>query len=142
MPVKIYDADQVTLSCFGFNVDSGLADGEFCALEREMSHRSAKSGTDGEVVVSKNNSKLATLHIKVMQTSDANTKLSAILELDRRKSNGAGVGKFILRDRSGTALHSGTCWIQDVPGSTFAREATEREWTLGVTLDVDFPGGS
>jgi len=139
---KIYDADQVTLSTFGFLVDSGLADGEFLAMERAMGHRTSKSGTDGEVVTSKTNNKLVKIKVKLMKTSDGNTKLSAVYQADRAAPNGVGVGPLMIRDRSGTEIYAGTCWIEDPPNATFDREATEREWTLGAELTVDFPGGS
>lgn len=139
---KIYDADQVTLSAFGFLLDSGLADGEFLAMERAMGHRTSKSGTDGEVVTSKTNNRLVKIKVKLMKTSDGNTKLSAIYQADRAAPNGVGVGPLMIRDRSGTEMYAGTTWIEDPPNPTFDREATEREWTLGAELTVDFPGGS
>lgn len=144
--VKIYDADQVTLSTFGFLVDSGFADGEFISIEHLQPRRTSKQGTDGEIVTSKTTGsgkpKHGKMTVKLMQTSDGNSKYAAVAEIDDRSPNGAGVGPFLVRDRSGTMLMAGNCWIEEVPDPTFDREATPREWVLGLEIEFEFQGGS
>lgn len=139
---KIYDANQVTLSLFAFLVDSGFADGEFCRIEQESNDFTDLAGTDGEVTRSKTNDRRVTITVILMQTSEANTKLTAINNLDRAANNGAGVGPFLIKDRSGLALHAGSCWIAKPPTVVYGREGTAREWTLRGILDERFDGGS
>lgn len=139
---KIYDANMVTAVFFGLLIDSGFADGEFVRMEQESDDFTDVNGTDGEVTRSKTNDRRVTITITLMQTSEGNSKLSAINILDRRANNGAGVGPFLLKDRSGTAIAGGSCWIAKPPSTVYGREATAREWKLRGILDERFDGGS
>lgn len=139
---KIYDANQVTAVFFGFILDSGFADGEFIRIEQESDDFTDVAGTDGQVTRSKTNDRRVTITVTLMQTSEGNSKLSAINILDRKAKNGAGVGPFLVKDRSGTALHVGSCWVAKPPTTVYDRGATAREWKLRGILDERFDGGS
>lgn len=142
MTMKVYDADQISISVAGIPL-SGFADGEFVTLSYESDLFSDVSGTDGEVTRSKTNDRRATLTVKLMQTSDSNDFLSALFNADDRAANGAGVGAFMLRDRSGRAVYSASeCWVSKPPDVSFDREATEREWTFRIAKLEYFTGGS
>ena len=131
MGLKVYDADQVSISLAGIPIDSGFADGEFLRIEQEGDDFTDVVGTDGEVSRSKTKDRRATITILLMQTSDANVLLSGLNNLDRLAPNGAGVGTLLVRDRQGTSLYrSDECWIQKPPDVSFDRESTTREWTL------------
>jgi len=139
---KIYDANEVSLIFGGIIIDSGFADGEFCRIEQEADDFTDLAGTDGEVTRSKTNDRRVTITLTLMQTSEGNSKLSALNLLDRRMSGGAGVVPFLVKDRSGTALHAGSCWVAKPPATVYGREATAREWKLRGILDERFDGGS
>ncbi len=139
---KIYDADMVTLALFAFLIDSGFADGEFIRIETEADTFTDVAGTDGEVTRSKTNDKRVTITVTLMQTSAGNTKLTAVHNLDVKGSNGAGVGPFLIKDRNGTALHAGTCWIAAPPTVVYGRGAEAREWKIRGVMAERFDGGS
>jgi hypothetical protein len=96
--VTTYSADEVTLSLFGRQIDSGYADGEFVSVEKDADDFTDKAGSDGEVARAKTNDKRATWKVKLLQTSLGNNILSAQRTLDLGSQNGAGVGVAELRD--------------------------------------------
>lgn len=143
MGFKIYDADQVSVNIAGIPVTGGYADGEFIRIEFETDAFTDVVGTDGEVTRSKTNDRRATATLSLMQTADANNLLAALHQADRNAPNGAGVGAFLVRDRQGTAIYTGSeCWISKPPDATFDREATPREWVVRIAHLEDFTGGT
>lgn len=131
---KIYDANQVTLSVADILIDSGFAEGAFVEVEQNEEDFKIVVGTDGSVTRSKTNNKSAKVIVRLLQTSDGNAQLSALNRLDKAQPNGAGVGAFLLKDRtSGTVLYQGEhCWIAKPPKVTMDKVATPREWELAV----------
>ena len=128
---KTYSADEVSLSIAGYTIDSGFADGEFVSIEMASDDFSDKVGADGEVARAKTNDRRATIKIKLLQTSQGNDLLSGLRTLDINGPNGAGVGAFLLRDRSGLMVaQAGKCWISKAPTVARGREIVEYEWTL------------
>lgn len=143
MALKVYDANEVTVSIAGLPIESGFDDGEFVRIEQEAEDFIDKVGTDGEVTRSKTNDRRATVSILLMQSSDANALLSGLNNIDRLAGNGAGVGPFLVRDRQGLALYAAAeCWISKPPDVSFDREPTAREWTLRVASLERFDGGN
>lgn len=140
---KVYDADQVTVLVAGVPITSGYADGEFCTVEQETEDFMDVVGTDGEVTRSKTNDRRATITIKLMQSSDGNALLSALNNLDKFGTGGAGIGPLLIKDRQGTSVYSSAkCWISKPPSVTFDRDAKERTWTIRCSNLIRFDGGN
>jgi len=143
MGFKIYDPDQITIVAMGIPIDKGYADGEFVTLDNVEDAFTMKVGTDGEVTRSKTNNKTAIVTLKLMQSADANTALSALHNLDLAAPNGAGVGPLLIKDRSGTSLWAASkAWIQKPPAVSLDREATPREWQIACADLVRVDGGN
>ena len=143
MGLKVYDANEVTVSIAGLPIESGYDDGEFCRIEQEADDFTDKAGTDGEVTRSKTNDRRATISIMLMQSSTGNALLSGLNNIDRLAGNGAGVGPLLVRDRQGLALYAAAeCWISKPPDVSFDREPTAREWTLRCASLERFDGGN
>src|SRR5215472_18970077 len=131
MALKVYDADQVSLIFMGALIQSGFDDGVFLDIDQEADDFTHKVGTDGETARSKTNNHNADVKVHLMQTSDGNAALSALNNLDKLAPNGAGVGPMLIRDRQGTSLYTAAhCWVRKPPDVQFAREASDRVWTL------------
>jgi hypothetical protein len=132
MGFKRYDAAQVTAVFMGILIDSGLSEGEFLSIEQSAPDYEAYVGTDGEVGRSRTNNRHAVIKLKLMQTSDGNTFLSALRNAGILATNGSDVGPMLVRDRiSGTCLYSATkCWIAAPPAVSYDSKITTREWTL------------
>lgn len=142
MALRHYDPDQISLLVAGIPI-KGFADGEFLTLEMEADAFSDVVGSDGEVTRSKTNDNRATATIKLMQSSDSNDLLSALYNTDLKAPNGAGVGAFLVRDRSGRSLYAATaCWIMKAPDISLDRTATAREWVIRIANLERFDGGN
>ncbi len=132
--VKVFSADQHSVSLAGILINSGWVDGEFCSVEQASDSFGDKVGADGEVVRWATLDRRATAKIKVMQTSDGNAELSALHNSDINTPNGAGVGVFELRDLATGVLlaHADHAWIQKPPAVARGREVTDQEWTIRI----------
>lgn len=130
--LKRYDAAQVTMVFMGLLIDSGFADGEFLTIEASAPDYETVVGTDGEVSRSRTNNRHATIMVKLAQTSDGNTFLTALLTAGLLAKNGADVGPMLVRDRvSGTCTWTASkCWIAKPPNVSLDNKVTMREWTL------------
>jgi hypothetical protein len=148
MGFKIYDASEISVSIAGIPIDpgtgpGGYADGEFMTIEWEGDQFTDVVGTDGEVTRSKTNDLRATATLRLMQSSAANAALSALSLLDQKTPNGAGVGAFMVRDRSGLSIHEAAeCWIAQMPNATYGREAGPREWKIRIAKLNSLIGGN
>ena len=141
--MKIYDADQVSITFGGVLIESGYADGQFLSIEWDNPQFSDVAGTDGEVTRSKSNDRRATITVSLMQTSDGNAQLAAIAARDRLEPNGAGVAALQVNDRNGNSLYeAAAAWISQTPNVTFDREATQRDWTIRCENLIDTTGGT
>lgn len=140
---KVYDADQVTVVLANIPIDSGYADGEFLRIEQDSNDFSDYVGTDGEVTRSKTNDRRATITLILAQSSTGNAILSALNNLDREASGGAGIGTMLIRDKQGTSIYTASkCWIAKPPNVTFGRETSTREWMLRVANLRRLDGGN
>lgn len=138
----VYDPDQVTIAIAGIPM-RGYADGEFLTIEMETDAFADVCGSSGEVVRTRSNDRRATAVIKLLAASGSNDLLSAIYNTDQNAQNGAGVGAFMVRDRTGRSLFSATnCWISKAPNVSFDKTPGSREWTIRIARLERFDGGS
>lgn len=131
MALKTYDAGRLDVSFAGIPLTEGLADGTFLTITPNAEGFSIKVGADGEVTRSRSRDRSATATLVLMQTSEANRRLSLLYAADRAATNGQGVGAFFVQDRGGeTILEASKAFISDDPDVTFGPEAETREWTF------------
>ena len=141
--MKNYDANQVTLIIAGLIIDSGFNDGDFVTVDQDSDDFTDVVGADGEVSRARTNDNRATVKVTLMATSDGNSILSTLNNLDKSATNGAGVGPFFLRDKQGTALYSSdACWVSKPPGVAYGKEVGTREWTVRIANLSRYDGGS
>lgn len=141
--VKNWDASQLVMVFMGIGVSTGFDENEFLDVEPEAETFGHKVGADGEVTRFRNNNRVNKLTLKLMQTSDANSLLSAIANLDQNTPGGAGIGPMLIQDLQGTTLFAAQfCWISKRPKRTFAREAQAREWELTAVIDEEIDGNN
>ncbi len=136
-----YDSNQISISIGDFIIDSGFADGEFLSIAPDSEKFLKVVGTDGETARSKTNNSNYTATLRLLQTSEANSTLTALMNLDLDSDNGAGVGVFRVVDLSGTQeIQAQDAWIENDPTQAFDRSATVREWTIALS-NVRITGG-
>jgi hypothetical protein len=142
---KVYNGDEVFFTFGPVTVISGRADDEFLTITQESDDAVDVAGTDGEVAVSRTNDKRATIVVKLLQTADANDKLSEIRSRYINMPGGAGGfwGLNICDIINGRSMYSSaTAWIQKAPDVAFGREPGTREWSLRASHLVRHDGGN
>jgi hypothetical protein len=128
MAVKTYDPKAVAIIIAGIPI-SGIADGTFITAARDNPMWNSGAGSDGEGYRAKSNDKSGTVTLTLLQTSASNDALSALAKLD--EASGDGVGPLLIKDNSGrTLIAAESCWIEKPADAEFAREISNREWTL------------
>ncbi len=144
MSLKRYDAAQVTVVLANVLIQSGYADGEFLTIEQSAPDYETVVGTDGQVARSRTNNRHATIKLKLMQTSDGNTYLTALSNSGLLAKNGADIGSMMVRDRvSGVCqFTAANCWIAKPPDVSFDNKVTMREWTFECDNLVRIDAGS
>lgn len=143
MSAKNYDPTQYTIVVAGIPINKGYADGEVIKVERESDAFTDVVGTDGSVTRVAVKDDRATATLSLMQTADANALLSALFLLDRNAPNGAGIGPFLLKDRSGTTILAGDAsWIAKPPDASVDKTATPRQWKIRIANLKEFHGGN
>lgn len=143
---KVYDLGDVTVNFLGIPIDQmgGWGDGGGVEIEYDSDSFEDKKGADGSVVRSKTYDDRATVKLILLQTAGANAVLSGMLNLDKKASNGAGVGPCMIRDRQGLTVITGTkCWIKGRPKTvSFKGSAENLEWLIRISDSEDFIGGN
>jgi hypothetical protein len=136
-----WDATQLLMVFMGIAVDTGFDENEFLDVEPEAELFGHKVGADGEVTRFRNNNRVVKITLKLMQTSIANTLMSALANLDQNTPGGAGIGPMLIQDLQGTSLFAAEfCWISKMPKRTFAREVQVREWEMTAIISTEVDG--
>lgn len=142
MALYVYDLDNVSLNVFGIDVTGGYGSGGSISIKRNKELFMNTAGRAGDIVRSKITDESATIEITVLQTSEVNSRLSAVQALDRFATNGAGVGVFMCRDRTnGDEYFAEKCWINKLPDVEFNEEQSDRVWQLYCEKLEYNPGG-
>jgi hypothetical protein len=138
--VKNYDPAEVQVVFAGIKI-GGFADGTFVTVARDNPSFNSIVGSDGEGARAKSNDRSATVTVTLVQTSDSNDALSAAMNLD--ELSGDGVGALMIKDNSGrTLVQAETAWLEKPADLEFAREITNREWSIKTNELVGLWGGN
>ncbi len=140
MALKTFDPKKVSIT-FGAGILTGFADGTFITVEQVEDSFSETTGPDGEVVRVASNNPLKIVVLTFQQSSDSNSFLSAVHQLDIRTNQ--GVLPFALKEIDGdTIVLSGRAYIRKFANIEFAKEVTNREWTIVLAEGEMFVGGN
>ncbi len=108
---------------------SGWAPDTFCDIEYENDSWSLTIGADGEGIRSRSNDLSAKVTLRLLPSSDANTKLHAQWMADQA-SGRATVPLVILHVPDGTSHTSDGCWVMKPPKKTYAAKSEPLEWVI------------
>jgi len=128
MAPKIYDAAAV-FAMMGGVLLQGFAEGEFLQYEQEDDSVKALQGPDGEVALTLRRNTLGTLTATLMQTSESNAKLSAMLLLQGQPGYVFPSCK-VVNVNGGETVNASKAWIMGPPSTSFGDEAGTREWKI------------
>jgi len=140
MGVHTYDPAQVVVTIAGVPM-SGYTDGTFLEIVRNEPTWNTVVGADGIVTRGKTNNNTGTLTLTLKQSSPSNDVLSGLLIAD--EVSNAGVFPVLIKDLSGNSIYfTAQGWITTFANSTFAKEITDRSWTISLADTDFFVGGN
>ena len=143
MGLKTYDPRKWDIVFAGILLNEGTADGTFLTIAPEVEAFSIKVGADGTPTRTRSHNRVAKATLTLMQTSEVNDRLSALLAADRAAVNGQGVGVFYVQDRAGTTiLQASKSFISDDPDVELSDEATTRDWEFILSDYTPVHGGN
>ncbi len=141
--VRNWDASQLVMVFMGIGVSTGFDEDDFLDMDPEAESFGHKVGADGEVTRFRTNNKVNKITLKLMQTSIANSLLSALANLDESTPGGAGIGPVLIQDLQGTSLFAAQYgWISKRPKRTFGKEPKVREWEITAVIDEAIDGNN
>lgn len=135
MSVRTYDPRSVVITVGGVPL-SGFSDGTFLEVIRNEATWTTVVGADGYVTRGKTNNLSGQMTITLKQSSPSNDVLSGFITLDELSN--AGIVPILVKDLSGNSTYfAGQGWVQQWANSTFAKDISDREWTITLaTLDL------
>ncbi len=140
MALKTFDPKGIAIT-FGAGILSGFADGTFVTVEKAEDAFSETVGPDGDVTRVASNNPLTIVTVTLQQSSDSNSFLSGVHQLDIR--TGGGVVPFALKEIDGdTLVIGGRSYIRKFANIEYGKEVTNREWTIVVAEGDMFVGGN
>lgn len=138
--LKTFDPKDVVIT-FGAGILTGFADGTFITVERDEDTFSSSTGADGEPLRVKSNNKMTTVTLTLQQSSDSNTFLSAVAQLDERSNQ--GVVPMAVKEINGdTLVTGGRAYIVKPATIEYSKEASTRAWSIKIAEGEVFVGGN
>lgn len=142
MAVKEYDPDLVDVIISGFPV-SGFQEDAIISFEFDDNFYELVKGVDGDVSRSRRVARTGTLTINLLQTSQSNAELTALMTLGTMSGNGTSdVFPVLVRDRNGASLiATDKAWIEKAPNVSYAGKAGPRDWVLRLVKPAFIEAG-
>jgi len=129
--VKTYDPRGIVISIAGLLIQRGFAEDSMVKVAFTSPRFESKVGVDGEVTRARLHDRRATATLSLMQSSDGNDILSALLRRDTVALPGAGVGSFLMRDLQGTTLvFASAAWVKGIPEVEYGKSVGTRAWEI------------
>lgn len=129
--VKTYDPKKVTF-ILGPYIITGFAEGTFINIESNGDGITAIVGCDQEIVRTiAPGSIIRTVTLTLLQSSDSNDDLTALLNMDNQ--SGAGIVPLAIKDLSGrTTIATDQAWVAKKPNVVRSNSAGDgnTEWTI------------
>ena len=120
---------------------TGFAEDSFVEITHEDDDFSIYKGADGTISRSMIASDVLLCKISLQQTSASNDHFSALRRLD--KSTGAAAFPVLIKDLSGSALHSGAnCFFKKGSGKKYGKSVGTQEWEIYMTTVIEHSGGN
>lgn len=125
---KVYSPDVITFKYAGIDVAVGLGKSDFLEITKSEDDWTTTVGIGGEVVFNKIPGGVTVLKATLLQTSAANSILSAY-HAASRLIEGGGPAPLVYEDRLGSSKGISTgAVIQKMPDEKFGKEADDVVW--------------
>lgn len=127
--VHTYNAARVVVIVAGFPI-SGFADGTFVNVEMVNDAITSQVGADGEIARAISTDRRCTVTITLQQTSESNTFLSTMFNIDMLTCGGR-TGPILIQDLCGDTIFSAAnAWITKPANIEFSKEISTRAWAI------------
>jgi hypothetical protein len=135
-----YSALDVSILVGTFEI-TGFASDSFIEVRQAGNYTKTKITADGQISRTMRRIDYYEVDVTLAQTSDSNTTLNQILNLDR--STGDLIVPVFIKDHStGTSFMSLNAWVQKLPDTKYSAGLETRKWTLCLASPtVDYIGG-
>jgi len=141
--MKVYNPKSIVINLAGLLIDRGFSEDSMIKIASDSAKFEDVVGVDGEVTRVQQHDGRATITISLMQSSEMNDVLSALLLRDTNTPNGAGVGAFLMKDLQGTTLERGSAaWVKGFPERENGKKVGSRTWEIRVANLTSFLGGN
>jgi hypothetical protein len=131
--IGTFDVNKFIVVFGAFSIE-GYAKDSMIDVAFKENRINSDQGVDGEVTRVITGKKLATITIKLMQSSLSNDMLSSIFNAD---TLGNIPLPLIIKDLKGTTVFSAVAaWIEKYSDCTFGSDAQIREWSIAAPLDA------
>lgn len=140
---KIWSVNGISANFASVDLADGKGKDTFVRIEKVNERFTVVQGLDGSSTYAENAGNLHRVTVILLQSADANDKLSAIHATDQAIANGAGVGVLMIRDRNGrTVLTEPFARIEKSPDQEFGAEPGDLEWVFLCPNPQRFVGGN
>jgi hypothetical protein len=130
--VPTYDPQKTSITFDGATI-IGYGGSTFMKASRNEDAYLLTIGADGHGVRTRNANRSGRMEITLLASSPGNDILQAIAHED--ELNADGVGSFMFKDASGTALASAqNAWVVKIPDLERAKEMGEVTWIIETDL--------
>jgi len=141
MQLANYIPEDVTITVAGFVSLSGLADGTFVSITKDIIPFTSSRTADGTISRLYNRDTTYTVDITLYSGSESNDTLTKLLLLDEISQ--MGKAPLMIKDSSGTSLFFAlTAWVEDMPPLTLSNKFETRTWRIKATQAVINIGGN
>ncbi len=140
--LKVYSIAEHSFDFAGLPCDSGRGPEEVFTYDQKEPNYSYKAGVDGEGTFSENKVTYTEFKLTLMQSSDYNQVLSAILNGDIATEGGVGIGPLSCRDLQGVTVIAGLARILGPPAQKRGKTCDVNVWTFGVHSPQRLDGGN
>ena len=143
MAVQVYSCSEVKLNIGGIPVDrSAMGPETFITITQNEKAYKGRKGIGGRTCRSEQKDPSYTVKVNIPQTDPAHTLLSALHNLDKATSGGAGIVPLFVIDSLGNAKFVTTeAWIDGDPEQKYGAEEGDWEWTLYCATAKNLVGG-
>jgi hypothetical protein len=137
----LYSPSDVIISIAGIHTVSGLADGTFVNITKDVEPFETERAMDGSIQRVYKHDEGFKLDITLAQSSPSNNVFSALYNIDV----GTQLGKFpvFVNDTKGsTKFFALTAWVDRIPSVSFSNQLETRTWTLSCVQAAITVGGN
>jgi hypothetical protein len=141
--LKNYSGNAVKAQFGVVPLNSGLGEDDFIKITQQNENFTYKGGLDGSGTRSKTLNTYTVVEVSIMQSSDVNILLSAILNADLESDGGSGIMPFAVVDTNGTSKFiCAESWIVGPPEKAYGREAELNVWKIACHDPDRIDGGN